>query len=91
MSVLYRARHADPEFDKAWTEALEAGCSPVERRLQAIALDGDPGSMATVRAAEVLLKTRHRAHQQRPAGAVSATVDTPGGSLTVRVGHPVSD
>lgn len=92
ISVLYNARKALPEFDRAWADALEVGCSPVERRLQSIALDGDAGSMATVRAAEVLLKTRHRAHQQAKSPSMSATVEGPnGGALTVRIGTPGPD
>jgi len=70
--TLYDARHADPEFNRLWEDAIERRYLPIEDRLASIARSGDPSSMATVRAAEVLLKGSIRRYSQSPATNASA-------------------
>ena len=55
-SYLHSLRRQEPAFDEACVAAIELGCDPVVERLQAIALHGKAESMATVRAAEILLQ-----------------------------------
>lgn len=57
--TLYDFRERDPEFGREWEDALEASLAPIEARLEEIALTGDKSCMATVRAAEALLRVRH--------------------------------
>ena len=64
-SYLHHLRRLDPAFDEACVSAIELGTDPVVERLTAIALHGDPGSMATVRAAETVLKGRNAAYRDR--------------------------
>jgi hypothetical protein len=58
--TLYDLRDRDAEFSSRWDNALEASIGPLEARLETIALQGEMGSMATVRAAEALLRARQR-------------------------------
>lgn len=91
--TLYRERERDPAFAQEWQDALESSVSPIERRLESIALDGDPGSMATVRAAETLLRGRSRRYN--PKGDSAATVrmsqSSDSRSITVSLSGPSSD
>jgi hypothetical protein len=58
--TLYDLRERDEEFARRWDDALEQSLSNVETRLEEIALTGPATSMATVRAAEALLRIRYR-------------------------------
>lgn len=64
-SYLHSLRRQDAAFDEACVSAVELGTDPVVERLTAIALHGDPGAMATVRAAETVLKGRNAAYRDR--------------------------
>lgn len=69
--TMYRHRRQDKEFAEAWDDALEASLAPIEERMSEIAINGNPESMATVRAAELMLRRRSRTFQPpklRPQG-----------------------
>jgi hypothetical protein len=70
--TLYDYRRRDEEFAEQWDDALEASLGPIEARLERVAIEGDANSMATVRAAEALLRVRHR--QYRPSEGRSTSV-----------------
>lgn len=91
LSTLYQARNRDPEFARQWAEALEAGCAPVERRMRAIALTGNPESMATIRAAEVFLRTRHPNFGPPKPASASVKMDASAGTFSVNVGQGFAD
>ncbi len=63
--TLYYQRAHDPEFAEQWEDAREASLGQVESRMESIALQGEPGSMATVRAAEALVRIRQREPKAR--------------------------
>lgn len=65
--TFYNHRNVDPDFAQAWERALEMRYTPIEDRLADIAVSGAPEAMATVRAAEVLLKGSIRRYNQAPA------------------------
>lgn len=73
---VHAARRSSPEFDEACTIAIELGTDPIVERFQAIALHGNPESMATIRAGEVVLKGRNRAYNDK------------GGSVRLERRHP---
>lgn len=92
--TLYRERDRDAEFERDWAVALEAGAEAIETRLESIALIGEPGAMATVRAAETLLRGKSPRYRQSAPGvrpAAVARMETPGGTLSVSVGTPMPD
>ena len=64
-TTVYAARRASPEFDDACQAAIEIGTDPIVERFQAIAMHGEPTSMATIRAGEVILKGRNAAYRDR--------------------------
>jgi hypothetical protein len=57
-STIYREIRRDREFAEAVETARELACDVAEERLEEIALDGPLDSMATVRAAEAVLRRR---------------------------------
>jgi hypothetical protein len=57
---VYIHRGLDARFAEQWEDALEASLGQIEERLMEIALYGEMNSMATVRAAEALLRRRER-------------------------------
>ncbi|MEY4761790.1 MAG: hypothetical protein RLZZ200_1646 [Pseudomonadota bacterium] len=63
-STMYRQRYKDPAFAADWDAALEMSIDPIEQRLKDISLTGPVDSMATVRAAEILLKGRSSRYAQ---------------------------
>ena len=89
----YAMRDRDPEFARRWADAIEASCGGIERALEDTLHRAPLDSMARVRAAEVLLKTRHPAHrsgssqQQR----AQAKIESAGGSMSVSIGMPGPD
>lgn len=86
-TTVYWARNHDDEFAERWTLALEQRYTPVEDRLANIALKGSPDSMATVRAAEVLLKGGIRRYGPPPPKIATATLTSPDGrSISVQLG-----
>ncbi|MEZ4494692.1 MAG: helix-turn-helix domain-containing protein [Dehalococcoidia bacterium] len=62
-STIYREIRRDPEFGAAIEDARLVAASFAEERLEEIALDGPLDSIATVRAAEIVL--RHRTARYR--------------------------
>lgn len=89
----YKRRKRDPEFARRWEEAYAAGAAPLERRAQEIALTGEPGSMATVRAIEIGLRARHGSLAHPRQAPPTATAEMKRGadgaqSFTVTVGTP---
>lgn len=58
--TLYEHRRRDEEFAEQWDDALELSLGQIEGRLETIAIQGEMGSIATVRAAEALLRARQR-------------------------------
>lgn len=78
ISAVYVAklRRDDPTFDDAVMTAIEIGTDPIVERFTAIALHGEPTSMATVRAGEVVLKGRNAAYRDK------------GGSVRLERRHP---
>lgn len=64
-TTIHRARRESPEFDDAVIAAIEIGTDPVVERFVAIAMHGNPESMATIRAGEVVLKGRNAAYRDR--------------------------
>lgn len=88
LSGLYGMRRREREFREAWDDALEASLDSVDTRLFTIALHGDPGSMATVRAAELLARGRRRSERRdlAQAAAIEAQqVNAAGETQTIRV------
>lgn len=75
-SYIWQLRKAQPEFDEACMAAIEIGTDPIVERFTAIALHGNPESMATVRAGEVVLKGRNAAYRDK------------GGSVRLERRHP---
>lgn len=65
--AFYRLRRADSEFAQAWDDALEIRAEPIIDRLADIAESGAADAMATVRAAEVLLRGTVKRFNQAPA------------------------
>ncbi len=61
----YNHRESDGDFALHWDNALEASIDCIEARLETIVLQGDMSSMATVRAAEALLRARMREPRPR--------------------------
>lgn len=89
----WHARH-DPEFKAALEEAWAIRSSKMEERLENIAMDGDPGSMATVRAAETVLKSRAGAFTPKVPGAARVDITRrPDGtqSMSASVGNFMID
>jgi len=84
-------RHAamDEEFALALHIARDLSAEPIEERLSDIALNGDPTSMATVRAAEILLKGKSDRYNRRFSTSTQVDLKTGGGRLRVRVGTPL--
>jgi hypothetical protein len=77
-------RQHNSEFDHAVTDAIELGCDAILGRVQAIAMHGDPKSMATVRAAEVYLQGNHPNYRKSPGTAgVRLTRQGPDGSTQI--------
>lgn len=64
-TTIYHNRRTDPLFDEAVTSAIELGTDPVADRMVAIALHGNPESMATVSAAKLVLQGRNAAYRDR--------------------------
>lgn len=97
LSTLYREKRNSTRFRDDWDAALEVGVGEIEERLrrwvEAQTDDGLP-TVAQVRSAEVLLKSRSRRFNapNEPREA-SARLDAPNGtgSLTVRIGTPGPD
>jgi hypothetical protein len=89
--TIYQRRRRDPEFGQRWDEARESRYTPIEDRLAEIAETGDMGSMATVRAAEVLLKGSIARYNSAPRQQASATIrqTAEGGQLSISVGTPL--
>lgn len=69
-------RRTQPAFDEAVTAAIELGTDPVADRMVAIALHGNPESMATVSAAKLVLQGRNAAYRDK------------GGSVRLERRHP---
>lgn len=91
-STLYAQRNSDSEFARAWADALEASTAPIEERLANIAAIGAADSMATVRAAEVLLKHRDpRRYTKAPAVSAELRQTAEGGSFSVTLGTRLPD
>lgn len=94
-STAYYVKRENPEFESKWLDALEMRVTPVEDRLRDIAEAGDPTSMATVRAAEVLLKGNIRRYNQAPRmPAVSASIQQGGSEgprFTMTLGQPTPE
>lgn len=67
-SISYHRRH-DAQFAGLEAEAIALGADDVLDRLREIAETGDPGSMATIRAAETVLKGTKPEYQPPKAGA----------------------
>lgn len=61
--TVYRHRLTDRTFAESWTVALDCSVDAIEERLRRIVMGGRPDSMATVRAAEVLLRGRSSRHR----------------------------
>ena len=78
------------ELKAEYEEARDQATGAIEFRLQSIALHGDPTNMATVRAAEVYLKGQSRRYHNQPPPS-SVDIQTPGGSMNVRIGMPGPD
>src|SRR5690606_19007563 len=84
LSALYRERSVSERFRADWEAALEVGVGEIEERLrrwvEASTDDGLP-TVAQVRAAEVLLKSRSRRFNA-PAGErqAEARLDAPNGA-----------
>jgi hypothetical protein len=78
--TLYDHRENDSEFALQWENALEASIGNIEARLETIALQGDMNSMATVRAAEALLRARQR---ERPRQSIVRTTNDRGQRVNV--------
>ena len=91
--TVYARRRQDEEFARAWDEAIEMRYQPVADRLQDIAQYGDPSSMATVRASEILLRVNPAFSQQPKGQRATATLKqtAEGGALTVTLGAPTAD
>lgn len=91
--TIYRIRGRDEAFAREWELALEASVDPIESRLAGIALTGAADSMATVRAAETLLRGRSRRY--RKDGEQGATVTLRQGetsnSISLRLGTPIPE
>jgi len=88
MNALYGIRRRDAEFRASWDDALEASLDSVDTRLLSIALHGDPGSMATVRAAELLARGRRKSERRDLAAqtAIEAQqTNAAGETQTIRV------
>jgi hypothetical protein len=68
--TLYDMRARDEEFARRWDDALDMSVNVIEERFSEIAMTGDPGSMATVRAGEALLRGRSRGHRRDTSGSV---------------------
>ena len=64
-SHIHHVRRQSVEFDEAVTAAIELGTDPVADRMVAIALHGNPESMATVSAAKLVLQGRNAAYRDR--------------------------
>lgn len=92
-STMYDHRHRDPEFAKAWEDALDASVGPLERSLEDVAFNAPIDSMARVNAAKALLSARSSRHNPKPAPPnMSATMQAPNGSaVTFRVGGSLPD
>ena len=97
LSTLYREKSKSERFRQDWESALEVGVGEIEERLRRWTMADTPDGLPTVaqvRSAEVLLKSRSRRFNA-PAGEreASARLDAPGGagSLTVRIGTPGPD
>ena len=90
--TVYNHRNSDEAFAKAWHRALEVRSEPIVDRLHEIAEYGSADAMATVRAAEVLLKGTVRRFNQAPAPlSASATMTKHvdgSSSFTTRIGAP---
>jgi hypothetical protein len=84
-------RHAaqDEEFALALQIARDISAEPIEERLQDIALNGDPNSVTTVRAAEILLKGKSDRYNRRFSTSTQVDLKTGGGRLRVKVGTPL--
>lgn len=91
--TVYRERGRNEAFAVEWAEALEGAIEPLEDRLEEIAYTGDMSSMATVRAAETLLRGRSARYRQGgPAPQrASASVNAATGTISVSVGTPTPD
>src|SRR5688500_5248678 len=63
--TLRRERSRDDDFREQWEWAIEARSEPVEDRLQDIAMTGDAGSMATIKAAHIILQASNPRHRNR--------------------------
>ena len=88
----YRERARNEVFAREWAEALEAAIEPLEERLEEIAYEGDMGSMATVRAAETLLRGRSRRYANHPAPQQArASLDARSGTIAIQVGGGFTD
>ena len=92
-TTVYARRRQDEEFARKWDEAIEMRYQPVADRLQDIAQYGDPSSMATVRASEILLRVNPAFSQQPKGQRATATLKqtAEGGALTVTLGAPTAD
>lgn len=81
-TTIAHTRRSDPGFDEACGIAIMIATEPVMARLQAIALHGDPGNMATIRAAEHWLKGVHPAYRDgRSQAAVELSRTNPDGTV----------
>lgn len=81
-TTIAHTRKSDDAFDQAHQIATLIATEPVLARLQAIALHGDPGSMATVRAAETYLKGMHPAYRDgRSQAAIELSRTNPDGTV----------
>ena len=91
--TVYRQRQTDQDFAREWDEAIEMRYQPVADRLQDIAQYGDPSSMATVRASEILLRVNPAFGAQPKGQRATATLrqTAEGGALTVTLGAPTAD
>lgn len=88
----YRERGRNEAFARDWADALEAAVEPLEDRLEEIAYEGDMGSMATVRAAETLLRGRSRRYANHPAPQQArASLDARSGTIAIQVGGGFTD
>lgn len=86
---VYHVIRTDERFAQAFHEARDLSVDFLEERLSDIALTGDPSSMATVRAAETVMRGRSARYQTGGRASVQLKQGEGGSSLSVSVGTPL--
>ena len=90
--AIYAALERDETFRRQYDDARDIAAEVIEARLEEIAMSGDRNSMATVRAAEVLLKGRSQRYRPPQPGSTKVTSAVEGrGVMSVQIGSPGPD